>query len=72
MGDPAGVGPEICLRLLQRNDIEQVCHPLVFGDATVLREVASRLGLSCHTPVVRAMNWTTACGELCGVVTVAS
>ena len=36
MGDPAGVGPEVCLRLLQNAEIAQLCTPVVFGDAAVL------------------------------------
>jgi 4-phospho-D-threonate 3-dehydrogenase / 4-phospho-D-erythronate 3-dehydrogenase len=42
MGDPAGIGPEICLDLLARVD-EGMC-PLVFGDAGVLRRVARLTG----------------------------
>lgn len=44
MGDPAGVGPELCLRLLADEDIARVCTPIVFGDAGVLRRVANHLG----------------------------
>lgn len=46
MGDPAGVGPEICLRLLAAREMQQICHVIVFGDADVL-EHASR---QCHLP----------------------
>jgi 4-hydroxythreonine-4-phosphate dehydrogenase len=44
MGDPAGVGPELCLRLLADPRIREVCVPIVFGDAGVLRCVARQLG----------------------------
>ena len=37
MGDPAGVGPEICLDLLADSSIADRCTPIVFGDAEVLR-----------------------------------
>src|SRR5688572_13362573 len=40
MGDPAGVGPEICLRLLADAGIAKECVPVVFGDAAVLRRAA--------------------------------
>ena len=41
MGDPAGVGPEICLDLLADSSIADRCTPIVFGDAEVLRLCAS-------------------------------
>ncbi|MFQ3671506.1 MAG: 4-hydroxythreonine-4-phosphate dehydrogenase PdxA [Verrucomicrobiia bacterium] len=44
MGDPAGIGPEICLDLLRDESVRQVAVPLVFGDVTVLREAAEKTG----------------------------
>jgi 4-phospho-D-threonate 3-dehydrogenase / 4-phospho-D-erythronate 3-dehydrogenase len=44
MGDPAGVGPELCLRLLRDERVRAVCTPVVFGDAGILRRVATHLG----------------------------
>ena len=52
MGDPAGVGPELCLRLL--NQSHDGYTPLVFGDATILEKVAGLLELPMSTPVVSA------------------
>ncbi|NOX98151.1 MAG: 4-hydroxythreonine-4-phosphate dehydrogenase PdxA [Verrucomicrobia bacterium] len=46
MGDPAGVGPEICLRLMQNKELLQQCVPIIFGDAEVL-ELSSSL---CDLP----------------------
>lgn len=45
MGDPAGVGPEICLRLIKEIDVLQECVPIIFGDANVLERAASQCGL---------------------------
>jgi 4-phospho-D-threonate 3-dehydrogenase / 4-phospho-D-erythronate 3-dehydrogenase len=56
MGDPAGIGPEICLRLLNQPDIEAICVPVVFGDAGVLRRVAGATGVAFRTPVLREWN----------------
>ena len=53
MGDPAGIGPEICLHLLNQPDIADACVPIVFGDAGVLRRVAHAAGIPFNTPVVR-------------------
>ncbi len=45
MGDPAGVGPELCLRLLANAEIAAECVPIVFGDRRVLDAVSERLEL---------------------------
>jgi 4-hydroxythreonine-4-phosphate dehydrogenase len=43
MGDPAGVGPELCLRLLGDDRVAKVCTPVVIGDLGVLDRVARQL-----------------------------
>ncbi len=43
MGDPAGVGPELCIRLLAESDVAQFCVPVVFGSIDVLRNAAGKL-----------------------------
>jgi len=40
MGDPAGIGPEICLRALREPSVLRQCTPVLFGDASVLGRVA--------------------------------
>jgi len=57
MGDPAGVGPELCLRLLAEASIAAECVPVVFGDAGVLERVASATGLPLDAPVIAAADW---------------
>lgn len=52
MGDPAGVGPEICLRALNSPEVAAHCVPAVFGDAEVLRRCAAQLGENLAAPVV--------------------
>jgi 4-phospho-D-threonate 3-dehydrogenase / 4-phospho-D-erythronate 3-dehydrogenase len=39
MGDPAGIGPEICLRALHDPVVRKLCVPVLFGDASVLQRV---------------------------------
>lgn len=41
MGDPAGVGPEVCLHLLADEAISRECIPILFGDACILDRVAA-------------------------------
>jgi 4-hydroxythreonine-4-phosphate dehydrogenase len=36
MGDPAGVGPEVTVKALARDEVWDCCRPLVVGDAGVL------------------------------------
>ena len=45
MGDPAGVGPELCLRALAERSVHAQCVPIVIGDAAVLRRCAEETGL---------------------------
>ncbi len=45
MGDPAGVGPEICLRLLSEPSLLALCHPIIFGDASILQAASQGTGL---------------------------
>ncbi len=54
MGDPAGVGPELCLRLLNDASVARFCLPIVFGDALVLAAVAERLEMPGPTIVIAA------------------
>src|SRR3974390_2514956 len=44
MGDPAGIGPEICLRALREPSVLENCIPVLFGDAGVLKRVAQPHG----------------------------
>ena len=57
MGDPAGVGPEICLRLLAHAEIARECVPIVFGDAGVLRRVAEKIGVTFTAPIIAKGDW---------------
>lgn len=52
MGDPAGVGPEVCLHLLANDAIATLCVPVVFGDAAVLRACAAKTGLPFSAPAI--------------------
>ncbi len=54
MGDPAGVGPELCLRLLRETALQAVCTPVVVGCAALLERVAAGLGWDFPAPIVRA------------------
>ena len=44
MGDPAGVGPEICLQALHSKTVNETCRPIIFGDAGILSDVGKATG----------------------------
>jgi 4-hydroxythreonine-4-phosphate dehydrogenase len=44
-GDPAGIGPEVCLHLLQNEGIAAQCVPIIFGDKMVLEQAADQCDL---------------------------
>jgi 4-hydroxythreonine-4-phosphate dehydrogenase len=66
MGDPAGIGPEICLHLLNDAGMAGECVPIVFGDAGVLRRVAQKLGLSFKASVISKAGWAAGDRDCCG------
>jgi 4-hydroxythreonine-4-phosphate dehydrogenase len=58
MGDPAGIGPELCVRLLSRGISEHSFVPVVFGDAEVLSAVAGLIGQQPFAaPVYSLADW---------------
>lgn len=59
MGDPAGVGPEICLRLLEERSLLEHCIPVIVGDASVLMRAGCVLGVAdIHpTQVISSDQW---------------
>jgi len=50
MGDPGGIGPEICAKALSEADIYSICRPLIIGDAAIMADAVkiSRLDLVIH------------------------
>ena len=57
MGDPAGVGPEVCLRLLHHQPLLRRCTPVVFGHAQLLQRVAQLSGIPADFSVLAAGDW---------------
>jgi len=57
MGDPAGVGPEVCLHLLADDTIAKECTPIVFGDAAILWRVAAAADLPIRAAVITPSEW---------------
>ena len=53
MGDPAGVGPELCLKALNSEAVNKCCYPVVFGDAALLERVAEATQQSFECKVLK-------------------
>jgi len=45
IGDPAGIGPEICLKAALDSQVRSACRPILIGDADIIERHASLCGL---------------------------
>lgn len=64
MGDPAGVGPELCLQLLASPEITGLCAPIIFGDTEVLEVASKTTGLPFSTPSISLDEWNATAEEI--------
>lgn len=64
MGDPAGVGPEVCLQLLANEAVRAFATPVVFGDARLLARCARQTGLPAPRRIVSEIEWADICASL--------
>jgi 4-hydroxythreonine-4-phosphate dehydrogenase len=46
MGDPGGIGPEICAKALNRRDLYDHCRPIVVGSAEIMADAVRFSGLA--------------------------
>jgi 4-hydroxythreonine-4-phosphate dehydrogenase len=44
MGDPAGIGPELCLKAVSDSRLREICTPVIYGDRLVLQRVMQTCG----------------------------
>ncbi|MCS7120645.1 MAG: 4-hydroxythreonine-4-phosphate dehydrogenase PdxA [Nitrososphaerota archaeon] len=54
MGDPAGIGPEICIKALLKPKIYDTCCPIIIGDERVLKSVAERIEVKVNFHVIES------------------
>ena len=57
MGDPAGVGPEVCLKLLANEEVRELARVVVFGDAGILSDCARATGLPAPQRILSEVEW---------------
>jgi 4-phospho-D-threonate 3-dehydrogenase / 4-phospho-D-erythronate 3-dehydrogenase len=67
MGDPGGIGPEICAKTLALPEIYAVCRPIVVGDAEIVADAVRFSGLELK---VAASRKVSAAGFVCGKIDV--
>ena len=53
MGDPAGIGPEITVRALNRKETYEKCRPVVTGDAAIMRQAVQLLGFDLQVNAIQ-------------------
>jgi|SRR5699024_9055877 len=65
MGDAAGIGPEIIIKALQNKKIYEQSHPIVIGDAEILRRAANILRIDTTVNVINdSSEFITQYGEI--------
>jgi 4-hydroxythreonine-4-phosphate dehydrogenase len=52
IGDPAGVGPEVCVRAIAAGELAALCRVVLIGDSAVLARAAGVCGLKLKFEVV--------------------
>ena len=55
MGDPAGIGPEICIKALSEASVYERCQPIVVGDAEVLKQAVTFLHSELRINAVKSV-----------------
>jgi len=56
MGDPAGIGPEICVKALFRESVYTRCRPLIVGDAALIKETVAMLGYVLQVKAIHSVS----------------
>ena len=66
MGDPASIGPELCLRALAGPALYEKCRPLIVGDSCILRRAMEIPGMPRLqiNPIRRVEDAVFACGVM--------
>jgi 4-hydroxythreonine-4-phosphate dehydrogenase len=55
MGDPASIGPEIAAKAVMEKNILAICKPLIIGDASVMKQITQKLGMSAKINSVQTV-----------------
>lgn len=55
IGDPAGIGPEVCVKALASGELENLCTPVFIGDAGVLERAIEVSNVSLRLQVISSI-----------------
>jgi 4-hydroxythreonine-4-phosphate dehydrogenase len=65
MGDPGGIGPEVCAKALERRELYDLCRPIVVGTAEIMADAVRFSGLALGVKArSRVAEAAFACGEI--------
>ncbi len=64
IGDPAGVGPEICLTATADASVRAQCVPVLFGTASVLQRCGELLQRPVPQRIINWAEWPKVCQSL--------
>jgi len=56
MGDAAGIGPEIIVKVLRSNYIHEICQPLVIGEASIMQKAINLIDKTMTLNHVHTVN----------------
>ena len=56
MGDAAGIGPELIVKVLSQEKVSDTCRPFVIGDPGVMRDICKVVGSSLRFRVVDSLD----------------
>lgn len=59
IGDPGGIGPEVCIKALAGGELDGICRPLLIGDVHALRLASRAAGLSEPIDIVDGLESMT-------------
>jgi len=55
-GDPAGIGPELCMKAALSEDVISICRPVIFSDPQVLARHADSCGIEIELDGFKAVS----------------
>lgn len=56
MGDPFGIGPEVCAKAVSNQKILNICNPVILGDASVIKDAINMIGLTNPIHKINSMS----------------
>ncbi|MEX0685154.1 MAG: 4-hydroxythreonine-4-phosphate dehydrogenase PdxA [Balneolales bacterium] len=68
MGDPSGIGPEICVKAAFDRGVLEKCNPVVVGNASIIRKAMRVLDVDKQVNVINKIDEANFSGEAINVV----